>query len=432
MYKPSEGPLKKGVFWFQHDLRLSDNPALITICQQVDVLLCVYVIDPVLFSGDSLLNGTIGEKRWRFLQQSLSSLDKTLREHGQRLIILEGQGLSKIQELLDGFCPQMVASSHHPGVYEGQQWASLESKYRQVHFIQGPTHYLVNAQDLPFALQDLPSSFTPFRKMLEKANVDAPVGSPANFPPMPQIDIVSLDLDDVTTNEIDSEFIGGAQAGLSQLNYYLFDSHQVKEYKHTRNALDGWHNSSKLSAWLANGCLSARQVFSELRDYEQEFVGNESTYWLYFELLWREYFQWYLLKHQAQMFHFAGIKKVKPTTSFEQQPFTDWCEGKTEFPIVNACMAQLNKTGYMSNRGRQLVASCFVHELALDWRYGAAYFEQQLIDYDVASNWGNWQYLAGVGADPRGHRRFDLAKQSNQYDGDGLFRQKWLGSDHRY
>jgi deoxyribodipyrimidine photo-lyase len=90
-------------------------------------------------------------------------------------------------------------------------------------------------------------------------------------------------------------------------------------------------------------------------------------------------------------------------------------------------MKQLNASGYMSNRGRQLVASCFVHELNLDWRFGAAYMEQQLIDYDVASNWGNWQYLAGVGPDPRGHRRFDLEKQTAMYDPKGAFIRRWQG-----
>jgi deoxyribodipyrimidine photo-lyase len=146
-------------------------------------------------------------------------------------------------------------------------------------------------------------------------------------------------------------------------------------------------------------------------------------------LLWREYYQWYLAKHQAKLFHFSGIQQVPPLSEFNQQKFTRWCEGMTEYPIVNACMRQLKQSGYMSNRGRQLVASCFVHELGLDWRYGAAYFEQQLIDYDVASNWGNWQYLAGVGADPRGHRRFDLAKQTSTYDPQAVFRDKWLGSE---
>ena len=90
-------------------------------------------------------------------------------------------------------------------------------------------------------------------------------------------------------------------------------------------------------------------------------------------------------------------------------------------------MKQLNATGFMSNRGRQIAASCLVNELAVDWRYGAAYFEQQLLDYDVASNWGNWQYLAGVGADPRGKRHFDLDKQTRQYDPEGRFINKWQG-----
>ena len=95
-------------------------------------------------------------------------------------------------------------------------------------------------------------------------------------------------------------------------------------------------------------------------------------------------------------------------------------------------MKQLNATGYMSNRGRQLVASCFVNELALDWRYGAAYMAQQLIDYDMASNWGNWQYLAGVGADPRGLRHFDLEKQTQRYDPDQVFIRHWQGYADRY
>jgi deoxyribodipyrimidine photo-lyase len=88
-------------------------------------------------------------------------------------------------------------------------------------------------------------------------------------------------------------------------------------------------------------------------------------------------------------------------------------------------MRQLKHTGFMSNRGRQLVASCLVHELGLNWQYGAAYFEQMLIDFDPASNWGNWQYLAGVGSDPRGLRRFNLAKQTQTYDPDGEFIAYW-------
>jgi deoxyribodipyrimidine photo-lyase len=119
------------------------------------------------------------------------------------------------------------------------------------------------------------------------------------------------------------------------------------------------------------------------------------------------------------------VQGIARSRNFEPNKFQQWQQGETGFPIVDACMRQLSKTGFISNRGRQLVASCFVHELGLDWRYGAKYFEYQLIDFDVASNWGNWQYLGGVGADPRGHRQFNLLKQTEIYDPDHEFINQW-------
>jgi deoxyribodipyrimidine photo-lyase len=114
-------------------------------------------------------------------------------------------------------------------------------------------------------------------------------------------------------------------------------------------------------------------------------------------------------------------------TSFYPERFQKWIHGSTPYPLVNACMNELRDTGYLSNRGRQIVASCLVNELAMDWRYGAAYFEQALVDYDVASNWGNWQYLAGVGADTRAKRHFNLEKQTQQFDADGRYIRLWDG-----
>lgn len=192
--------------------------------------------------------------------------------------------------------------------------------------------------------------------------------------------------------------------------------------------MDGFTNSTKFSAWLASGCISPRQVISALNDYEAHHGQNDSTYWIYFELLWREYFHWYSHSVGKQLFLRHGIKTQHTLhTSFYPQRFQAWCAGNTPYPLVNACMHQLSETGYLSNRGRQIVASCFVNELQLDWRYGAAWFEQQLIDYDVAVNWGNWQYLAGVGVDPRGQRHFDITKQQSRYDANGSFIKRWNG-----
>ena len=108
--------------------------------------------------------------------------------------------------------------------------------------------------------------------------------------------------------------------------------------------------------------------------------------------------------------------------------FAAWCQGTTPYPLVNAIMKELNATGFITNRSRQIVASCLVNELGLDWRYGAAYFEQQLIDHDVAANWGNWQYIAGVGVDPRGGRHFNIEKQTQQFDPKSIYTKKWGGN----
>ena len=218
----------------------------------------------------------------------------------------------------------------------------------------------------------------------------------------------------------------GGQMGPKQDPWFI----EASSYKDTRNGLDGMDYSTKFSPWLANGSLSVRQLVHSLRNYERSVGANDSTYWIYFELLWREYYQFYAHRHGKRLFDLSGIKTSKPATSFYPERFQKWCHGNTPYPIVNACMKQLNSSGYMSNRGRQLVASCFVHELGLNWRYGAAYMEQQLIDHDVASNWGNWQYLAGVGADPRGHRRFDLIKQGQIYDPKGSFIKHWGGDQY--
>jgi deoxyribodipyrimidine photo-lyase len=220
-------------------------------------------------------------------------------------------------------------------------------------------------------------------------------------------------------------FSGGTKAGVEQLQYYLEGSHKIASYKETRNQLDGWDFSSKLSPWLAFGCISARQVAEAIRQYENQYQANDSTYWLYFELLWREYFQWLAFRYGKKMFALRGIQNKNPLLSFYSAEFTAWCYGNTASDFVNAFMRQLLHTGWMSNRGRQIVASYLINEMGVDWRYGAAWFEQQLIDYDVASNWGNWQYLAGVGTDPRGRRHFNVEKQRQTYDPESIFIERW-------
>jgi deoxyribodipyrimidine photo-lyase len=184
--------------------------------------------------------------------------------------------------------------------------------------------------------------------------------------------------------------------------------------------------SSKFSAWLALGCLSPRYIYQEVTKYEKERVKNDSTYWLIFELLWRDFFRFIAVKYGNKIFYISGLQNISLPWQENWSIFETWCEGQTGYPLIDANMRELKLTGFMSNRGRQNVASFLTKNLGINWQMGAQWFESLLIDYDVCSNWGNWNYTAGVGNDARGFRYFNIPKQSKDYDYQGDYLRHWL------
>ncbi|NEO65570.1 MAG: cryptochrome DASH, partial [Moorea sp. SIO4G2] len=145
-----------------------------------------------------------------------------------------------------------------------------------------------------------------------------------------------------------------------------------------------------------------------------------------FELLWRDYFRFICAKHGNRVFRQSGLQGVSIPWKVDWKRFDLWTEGMTGFPLVDANMRELKATGFMSNRGRQNVASFLTKNLGINWQMGAEWFESLLIDYDVCSNWGNWNYTAGVGNDARGFRYFNIQKQSKDYDPQGQYVKHWL------
>ncbi|ROV60061.1 DASH family cryptochrome [Vibrio ponticus] len=416
---------KIGVYWFTNDLRLNDNALLDRAAREVDKLICLFCLPPFSeylqhFTSES----KFGDARQRFLIQTLNGLDESLAEYGQHLVVVDAHPFSALSHLCSEdaithlYCQDFVSSDEQLVIEH------IRAYFPRVKITQLQQSTLFQQSDLPFALEALPSSFTKFRKQVETMvpsqvtseifQLPRPAKHTLNTTVLPGLVISSEDL-----------FIGGESFALAHAMCY-FSTSFASNYKQTRNELDGKEYSTKFSPWLANGSISVRQVMEMLTQYEKRNGSNESTYWIYFELQWREYFHWYALKFGKKLFRFSGAKGKAPLATFYPQRFKQWKIGATAFPLVNACMKQLNQTGYMSNRGRQLVASCLIHELGIDWRYGAAYFETQLIDYDVASNWGNWQYIAGVGASNM-PRRFDQAKQAMLYDPEGKFVRCWKG-----
>jgi len=294
--------------------------------------------------------------------------------------------------------------------------------------------FLYHPEDILSDPQKIPNVFTAFRKKLEKYvdirpevdsiptfNLNNVVHEENNLPSLIDLGFESIEVDSRTA----FPFEGGEHSALDRLKDYFFTSKKLGFYKKTRNGLVGKDYSSKFSPWLANGCISARTIYWQVKKFEQEHYKNQSTYWLIFELIWRDYFKYVSIKYQNDIFKIGGILHKDYEWSQDQIKIHQWIHAETQDDFVNANMLELKYTGWMSNRGRQNVASYFAKELLLDWRIGAAYFEEQLIDYDVHSNYGNWMYVSGVGNDPR-DRKFNTQLQAERYDTNGKFRKLWL------
>ena len=411
------------LYWFQSDLRLHDNPGLLAQAN-ASKLLMVYFW-PL---NRPWCNQTgMGLQRERFLTESLASLSESLEGLGQRLLVLHGTPELLLPDLVRQHKIDRVATSRTPGYYEQKSLQFLKARL-QVPLEVYDGNELFTEQDLPWPIDGLPGQFSLFRKAIGQRG-SMPLLPAPRYLPAPTTARIDRIPASSSAPHTALPIRGGSVSGQRRLRQFIFQQQSIDSYKDTRSGLDPLDGSSTLSPWLACGGLSVREAAAAIRSYEQERGANDSTQWLYSELLWREYFHWRALGDPVNLFRLApaGARRRLHNCSFEPRSYMRWCQGDTDYPLVNALMRQLVATGWMSNRGRQIAASCLINELGLDWRYGAAFFEKHLLDYDVASNYGNWQYLAGVGADPRGGRHFDLDKQARQFDPEGSFTLKWDG-----
>lgn len=442
------------IVWFRNDLRLYDNYALSKAVSLASEVINVYIFDKRNQTGHSKSREgnypRAGAKRLQFVLESVKDLQKSLQKHKSNLIIKVGNSEEEIENLAKK-CNAEIVIAHKEVAYEEIQ---MEKKLRamlskldiQSEFIWDNTMFHID--DLPFSnISEIPDVFTSFRKKIESKKT--PVRSCLPIPDIPELkyhlekedtfcslnqlgisdeDIENLKKQDQSHSKDQKllSFDGGETAGNARINEYIFENDCLKEYKETRNGLLGKNYSSKFSAWLAYGCVSPRYVYESVKKYESERVSNQSTYWLIFEMMFRDYFRYWVYKQGKRVFFAGGTKNRKDIKWIYNDEYLDaWCNGFTGFPFIDACMRELKSTGFMSNRGRQNVCSFLAKDMNLDWRLGAEWFENQLIDYDVASNWGNWVYCAGVGNDPREDRYFNILKQASLYDPDGEFVKFW-------
>lgn len=420
--------------WFRNNLRVDDNIALSEACKSSGKTIGIYCFDPRYFAKTTYEFKKTEQFRAKFLLETISELKENLLQKNISLLIYFNKPENVFEKVINEHDISIVFTQKEWTSEETDVNTNIKNQISTVTFKEYYDQFLFHPEDIPFQnLKDLPQVFTVFRKECEKKvairktnsilskSKENNIDNKTSIPHLTDLGFEEFDVDQNTA----FPFKGGENQALKRIENYFFETQNLSKYKQTRNGLIGNNYSSKLSAWLANGSVSAKTIYWKVKQYEEQVEVNEDTCWLIFELIWRDYFKYISMKFGNKIFQIDGILNNKYDWKFNKKVFDQWISGNTNEPFVNANMIELAKTGFMSNRGRQNVASFWAKEQQQDWRIAAAYFESMLIDYDVHSNYGNWIYNAGVGNDPR-DRKFNIKRQAEMYDGKGEYQKIWL------
>lgn len=412
---------KRILVWFRNDLRLHDNEMLVEALAKSESILPVYFFDPQYFHQTRFETLKTGIHRAKFLLESVAALRRSFQQLGGDILLVQGSPEEFMAKLVEDFDISEVY--HHREVAPEETSISTrmedllwKQKINLKHFIG---HTLYNKEDLPFPIKDIPDVFAQFKKKTERdAMVKACFLSPEEISFVENEDwgilptLADLGFEEKPDDFPDFAQIGGEDAGLAQLKELLLEGAEIHQ-KPVKNTGDKQGFTSRLSGWLSLGCLSPRKVYWKLKEAEAEFGGNVNFNQILLGLLWRDYFRFMFKKHSIAFFQEPEDfeKEFFSPTEIGHPDLLKWKQGTTGHPIIDRYMQELNAQGYITHTGRLLVATYLIHVLKIHWTNGAVYFEEKLIDYAPASNWGNWANVAGVGKDIKSKNTFDLDKQ---------------------
>jgi deoxyribodipyrimidine photo-lyase len=418
--------VKRGIVWFKNDLRIYDNEALVIAHKECDELIFCFCIEEDGFQKLELDFRRMDINRFKFLQQSVLNLRQNLEQLDAHLIIGEKSALYTLPELVEQYGITDIYAEEEYAPYELSLVDQVRAKLSETHFhfFWGKTLY--HKDDIPFAISKIPPTSKAYRiPVSRESKPREPFDIPLKLKgvkhiitnPFPACTIYGFTKSEYANSQVLLE--GGEDAAMERLEYYTFKSELLTGYRWSRNKSDGLDYSSKFSPFLALGCISPRMIYAMVKEYEEKIKKNQSTWWLIFEMVWRDYFTFKEMRIGNSLFSTKGFKHKKLVWENDRNKFRRWCDGTTGIPFIDAHMRQLNQIGFMSNRGRVNCASYLVFDLKIDWTWGAAYFESKLIDYDVSSNWMNWHMQA-----------FEIwytnpVHQSNKYKAQDFIR-KWL------
>ena len=391
------------IFWFRRDLRLLDNTGLnLALSESKDV-------QPIFIFDDDIIDElSKDDPRLNFIYQELLKINKELLSYNSSLKVYHGNPLKVFKEL-SRENPELVVYTNRD--YEPyaikrdedinqlllQNGSSLISCKDQVIFEKNE---VVKNDGLPYTV------FTPFKnKWLAKFKEEGLH--------------VELELNSGNFNKSSHAFPSLKELGLekSSIEVPSFSLEKVHNYEETRNFpfLD---STSKIGPHLRFGTVSIREIVSKAKDLNDTYLS---------ELVWREFFM-QILWHFPKVVH-ENFRKKYDFIQWRnnQEEFEKWCKGETGYPLVDAGMRELNKTGFMHNRVRMVTAGFLCKHLLIDWRWGEAYFAKKLLDYELSSNNGNWQWSAGTGCDAAPYFRvFNPSEQIKKFDKQNSYINKWI------
>jgi deoxyribodipyrimidine photo-lyase len=407
------------IIWFRRDLRIDDNPALFHAAAQGAPVIPLFVFDAGLVR--SLPSDGAA---FDFQAEALAELDEGLRALGGKLVTRRGSVQKVHESLIRETQPAALYYNRDYEPYARVRDQEIESLYHRFDIevrsfadvVVHEPHEVLTGKGTPFVV------FTPYANAWKKLEHPKPLRKPKSIttPRLTTQGLLGAAELGRRTSIHEPAFRGGEKK--AHHLWHRFLRSKIKDYEKSRD-IPSVEGTSRLSAHLRFGCISVRRVLDDcIRLQNQARSTALSAVSKYVdELIWREFYQ-------AVLYHYPELVIRSYRAEFDSMPwkmdgrmFDAWCRGATGFPLVDAGMRQLNRTGWMHNRVRMVVASFLTKDLRHDWRLGASYFEKMLMDIETASNNGGWQWAASTGVDPKPLRIFNPRLQAERFDTEGLY-----------
>ncbi|KQS92664.1 deoxyribodipyrimidine photo-lyase [Chryseobacterium sp. Leaf394] len=401
---------KINIFWFRRDLRLHDNTALSEALQQDNKVLPVFIFDKEILSH--LENKS--DKRVDYFHQALEKMNDELKEHGSSIKTYFEKPLEAFRKITEEFDVEtvFVNRDYEPQAIKRDEEIKKFLEKKDIKLLDFKDQLIFDKDEVVKDDGSPYTVYTPYSRKWKEAFKQVKFQNRktnfSNFNQNKSFKILSLK--EIGFEKTEIEF---SEPKLSKK--------LITDYNKTRD-FPGLDATTHIGVALRFGTVSVRECV--------EFASEHNEVWLN-ELIWREFFMQILYHFPKVVNHCFKDKYENIRWRNNEKEFKLWCEGKTGYPMVDAGMRQLNETGFMHNRVRMVTASFLTKHLLIDWRWGEAYFAEKLLDYELSSNNGNWQWAAGCGCDAAPYFRiFNPEEQQKKFDKDGKYRGEWLPKDY--